>query len=126
MRAAVHIRRNSAVFGNTYHHISICEFSGGKSPISQHGQPSESPDVRRYEFLNHGEFLWLTKNSSTNLVIILGMMQVSKRVPFDDPQVLMGVRILYVLSNLIIFGLYYYIGMNIKAKRGLSAGAPLF
>jgi len=51
-------------------------------------------------------------------------MQVSKRVPFDDPQVLMGVRILYVVSNLIIFGLYYYIGMNIKAKRGTSADAP--
>lgn len=56
--------------------------------------------------------------SSTNLVIILGMMQVSKRVPFDDPQVLLGVRILYVVSNLLIFGLNYYIGMKIKQKRG--------
>ena len=56
--------------------------------------------------------------SSTNLVIILGMMQVSKRVPFDDPQVLMGVRILYVVSNLLIFALNYYIGMKIKQKRG--------
>jgi len=56
----------------------------------------------------------------TNLVIILGMMQVSKRVPFEDPSVLMGVRVLYVLSNLIIFGLYYWIGMKIKAKRDLT------
>jgi hypothetical protein len=32
----------------------------------------------------------------------------------------MGVRILYVASNLIIFGLYYYISMKIKAKRGTS------
>jgi hypothetical protein len=55
-------------------------------------------------------------------VIILGMMQVSKRVPFDDPQVLTGVRILYVVSNLIIFGIYYYIGLKIKAKRGMTAG----
>jgi hypothetical protein len=47
------------------------------------------------------------------------MMQVSKRVPFEDPQVLLGVRILYVVSNLIIFGLYYYIGMKIKSKRGM-------
>jgi hypothetical protein len=45
-------------------------------------------------------------------------MQVSKRIPFDDPQVLLGVRILYVASNLLIFGLYYYIGLKIKAKRG--------
>lgn len=46
------------------------------------------------------------------------MMQVSKRIPFEDPQVLLGVRILYVVSNLLIFGFYYYIGMKIKSKRG--------
>jgi len=32
----------------------------------------------------------------------------------------MGVRILYVASNLIIFGLYYYISMKIKAKRDMT------
>lgn len=46
------------------------------------------------------------------------MMQVSKKIPFDDPTVLLGVRVLYVTSNLLIFGLYYYIGMKIKQKRG--------
>lgn len=56
---------------------------------------------------------------STNLVIMLGMMQVSKKVPFEDPQVLNGVRILYVVSNLIIFAIYYYIGMQIKKKKGM-------
>jgi len=56
----------------------------------------------------------------TNLAIILGMMQVSKRIPFEDPQVLLGVRILYAVSNLIIFGLYFYIGSKIKAKRDLT------
>ena len=55
---------------------------------------------------------------STNLVIILGMMQVSKKVPFDDPTVLNSVRALYVVSNLIIVGIYYYVGMKIKVKRG--------
>jgi hypothetical protein len=49
------------------------------------------------------------------------MMQVSKRIPFEDPQVLMGVRALYIVSNLIIFGLYYYISMKIKSKRGTFA-----
>jgi Phosphate transport (Pho88) len=58
-------------------------------------------------------------DNSTNLVIMLGMMQVSKRIPFDDPQVLMGVRILYVVSNLLILGLNFYIGMKIKQKRGV-------
>jgi len=48
------------------------------------------------------------------------MMQVSKKIPFDDPQVLLGVRILYVVSNLIIFGLYFYAGMKIKEKKGME------
>lgn len=56
----------------------------------------------------------------TNLAIILGMMQVSKKIPFEDPQVLMGVRILYVVSNLLIFGLYFYVGTIIKSKKGTS------
>jgi len=56
----------------------------------------------------------------TNLVIILGMMQVSKKIPFDDPQVLMGVRILYVVSNLVIFGIYYYCGLKIAKKNDLT------
>ncbi|RMZ88985.1 hypothetical protein DV736_g3777, partial [Chaetothyriales sp. CBS 134916] len=56
----------------------------------------------------------------SNLVIILGMMQVSKKIPFDDPNVLLGVRILYVVSNLLIFGIYYYVGTKIKAKRDMT------
>lgn len=54
----------------------------------------------------------------TNLAIILGMMQVSKKIPFEDPNVLLGVRILYVVSNLLIFGLYFYVGTLIKSKKG--------
>ncbi|KAF5619847.1 PHO88 (involved in phosphate transport) [Fusarium tjaetaba] len=39
--------------------------------------------------------------SSTNLIIILGMMQVSKHVPFDDPFVLNVVRAVYLASSAI-------------------------
>lgn len=46
------------------------------------------------------------------------MMQVSKKIPFDDPQVLMGVRAMYIISNLIILGIYLYIGQKINAKKG--------
>jgi hypothetical protein len=52
------------------------------------------------------------------MMIVLGMMQVSKRIPFDDPQVLMGVRALYVLSNLIILGIYLYVQQRITKKKG--------
>ncbi|OQO03631.1 hypothetical protein B0A48_09474 [Cryoendolithus antarcticus] len=53
----------------------------------------------------------------TNLVIILVMMQASKKVPFDDPNVLNGVRALYVVSNLIIAGIYFYVKMQIDKKK---------
>ena len=48
------------------------------------------------------------------------MMQVSKKIPFDDPQVLMGVRALYIVSNLIIVGIYLYMQQKINAKKGRS------
>ena len=50
-------------------------------------------------------------------------MQVSKKIPFDDPQVLLGVRALYIVSNLLIFAVYFYIGMQIKKKKGEWLGA---
>lgn len=48
------------------------------------------------------------------------MMQVAKKVPFEDPNVLNAVRGLYLLSNLIILGVYYYIKLQIDKKKGLS------
>jgi hypothetical protein len=51
-------------------------------------------------------------------VIILVMMQVSKKIPFEDPNVLMGVRALYIVSNLLIAGIYFYTKMQIDKKRG--------
>lgn len=56
----------------------------------------------------------------TNLVIILGMMQVSKKVPFDDPQVLLGVRGFYIISNLIIAAIYLFIQQKINLKKDLT------
>lgn len=53
----------------------------------------------------------------TNLVVILGMMQVSKKIPFEDPTWLNGIRGMYLLSNLIILGLYVYVGTIIKKKN---------
>ena len=47
------------------------------------------------------------------------MMQASKKIPFDDPMVLNGVRALYVVSNLIIAGIYLYVKMQIDKKRGM-------
>lgn len=48
-------------------------------------------------------------------------MQVSKRVPFDNPDVLLGVRIMYAVSNLLILGLYLYVQNVINRKKGILA-----
>jgi hypothetical protein len=45
-------------------------------------------------------------------------MQISKKVPFDDPNVLNGVRALYVISNIIIAGMYLYVQQKINKKNG--------
>jgi hypothetical protein len=46
------------------------------------------------------------------------MMQASKKIPFDNPSVLLGVRALYIVSNLIIVGINLYVKMQIDKKKG--------
>jgi len=46
------------------------------------------------------------------------MMQLAKKVPFEDPNVLNGVRAMYVLSNIIILSLYMYVSGQISKKNG--------
>lgn len=46
------------------------------------------------------------------------MMQVSKKIPFEDPQVLNIVRGTYIASNLIIAAVYYYVYLQIIKKKG--------
>lgn len=48
------------------------------------------------------------------------MMQLSKKVPFDNPDVLMGVRGMYILSNVLIIGLYLYAQAKINQKKGMD------
>ena len=60
--------------------------------------------------------------SSTNLVIILGMTQISNRIPMEDPNILMAIRAVYIFSNLIIAGIYLYIQSKINAKKGTCSG----
>ncbi|KAK1139448.1 phosphate transporter (Pho88), partial [Aspergillus melleus] len=56
----------------------------------------------------------------TNLVIIVVMMQLAKKVPFEDPDVLMLVRGMYILSNVLILGLYLYSQAKINSKKDLT------
>ncbi|CZR53507.1 probable PHO88 (involved in phosphate transport) [Phialocephala subalpina] len=56
----------------------------------------------------------------TNLVIILVMMQVSKKIPMEDPNVLNIIRGMYIASNAIIIGLYAYIHLVINKKKDMT------
>ncbi|OBZ72342.1 Inorganic phosphate transport protein PHO88 [Grifola frondosa] len=56
----------------------------------------------------------------SNLVISLGAMQVARKIPFDDPQILTYVRIGYVVSQVVVLGVYYYVAMKIKQKNDLT------
>lgn len=51
-------------------------------------------------------------------------MQVSKRIPFDDPNVLNIVRAVYVVSNIIIASVYFYVKTQIDKKKGTQAPIP--
>jgi len=46
------------------------------------------------------------------------MMQVSKRIPFEDPTWLNGIRGMYILSNILIVGIYLLVAKKIKTKNG--------
>ncbi|KAH8725409.1 inorganic phosphate transporter Pho88 [Phaeosphaeriaceae sp. PMI808] len=50
----------------------------------------------------------------------MGFMQISKRIPFDDPNVLNGVRALYIVSNLIIAGIYFFVQQKINKKNDMT------
>ncbi|GIK00821.1 hypothetical protein Aspvir_004850 [Aspergillus viridinutans] len=56
----------------------------------------------------------------TNLAIILVMMQLAKKVPFDNPDVLFLVRCIYLASNVIILGLYMYTQSKISQKKDMT------
>jgi hypothetical protein len=66
-----------------------------------------------------------------NLVLSLGLMQgestvwfliflkltcliAARKVPFEDPQVLLYVRVGYVAAQVLILGVYYYISLLVR------------
>ena len=46
------------------------------------------------------------------------MMQASKKIPFEEEWCLQLVRGLYIVSNVLIAGLYIYVKMQIDKKKG--------
>ncbi|KAH8827891.1 inorganic phosphate transporter [Flagelloscypha sp. PMI_526] len=55
-----------------------------------------------------------------NIAISTGLMLVARKIPFDEPQVLVYTRIGYVVAQAIILGAYYYAVAVIKKKNDLT------
>jgi hypothetical protein len=55
-----------------------------------------------------------------NLAIVLGAMQVSKRIDWENPTVLTNIRLMYLASNVIMFSVFAYIYLQIQKKAGTS------
>lgn len=53
------------------------------------------------------------------------MMQLAKKVAFEDPQVLMLVRGCYILSNVLILAVHLYTQLKINQKKGMSTDRVL-
>ncbi|KAI5304135.1 hypothetical protein KEM56_006807 [Ascosphaera pollenicola] len=56
----------------------------------------------------------------TNMIIVLVMMQVSKRIPFENPDVLFAARTMYIASNVLILTIYAYVRSQINKKKDLK------
>jgi hypothetical protein len=57
--------------------------------------------------------------------MVLFLVQVAKKIPMEDPNVLNIARGVYVLSNVIILGIYLYVKTKIDKKNGMpSPPAP--
>ncbi|KAF8604495.1 putative PHO88-involved in phosphate transport [Ceratobasidium sp. AG-I] len=53
----------------------------------------------------------------TNLMVSLGAMQVARKIPFDDPEVLFYVRVGYVAAQVICLATFFFVSYKIKAKN---------
>jgi Ca2+/Na+ antiporter len=58
-----------------------------------------------------------------NLAIVLGAMQISKRIDWEDQTVLTNIRIMYIASNVIMFSIFAYIYLQIQKKAGTGSVA---
>ncbi|KAK9251800.1 inorganic phosphate transporter Pho88 [Lipomyces tetrasporus] len=52
------------------------------------------------------------------MMLMFGLMQVSKKIPFDDPMIVFYARVAYLVSNIFIFSLYLFARYKINKKNG--------
>jgi len=58
--------------------------------------------------------------ATSNIAISLIVMQVARKISFDDPQVLTYARVGYVSAQLIVLAVFFFATMKIKQKNDLT------
>ncbi|KAF9650231.1 inorganic phosphate transporter [Thelephora ganbajun] len=58
--------------------------------------------------------------ATSNLAVSLLVMQIARKIPFDDPEVLLYARIGYVSAQLIVLAAYFVCSSKIKQKNDLT------
>ena len=57
----------------------------------------------------------------TNMAVMFGVMQLVKRIPFDDqPEYVMYARVGYLAAQLACLAVYYFCSIQIKKKNDLT------
>jgi hypothetical protein len=62
--------------------------------------------------------IFIMSGMVANLAIILGSMQLSKYIDWEDKSVLQNIRLLYLASNVIMFACFAYMYTQIQKKQG--------
>ena len=63
-------------------------------------------------------YIFIMSGMVANLAIILGSMQLSKYIDWEDKSVLQNIRLLYLASNVIMFACFAYMYTQIQKKQG--------
>ncbi|ORY74339.1 inorganic phosphate transporter Pho88 [Protomyces lactucae-debilis] len=56
----------------------------------------------------------------TNLAVTLGVMQIARKLDFEDPTILKSVRALYIVSNILIAIIFLVQYMNIQKRNDMT------
>lgn len=57
----------------------------------------------------------------TNMAVMFGAMQIAKRIPFDDkPEYVRYAQLVYVVSQLLCLGVFYFCSLQVKKKNDLT------
>jgi hypothetical protein len=56
----------------------------------------------------------------TNMALMMGAMQLSKKIPFEEPQVVLYARVAYISAQILCLLINYFISVKVKKANDLT------